>query len=124
MGDLFSLEGRYNRAKYFWSSLAVGVIEYILSFILGLAVGYAGGDQFTAGILSLFISVPAFLLIAFLTVKRLHDIGKSGWHYWLLLIPLYNIYLGLILLFQKGETGENQYGPDPLMPTTSAQASW
>ena len=32
----------------------------------------------------------------------------------MLLIPLYNIYLGLTLMFQKGTEGENAFGTDPL----------
>jgi hypothetical protein len=47
-------------------------------------------------------------------VKRLHDLDRSGAHYWLLLVPLYNIYLALLLLFKKGTTGPNRFGPDPL----------
>jgi len=43
----------------------------------------------------------------------LHDLGKPGWHYWLMYIPLYNVYLSLVLLFTKGATGPNQYGEDP-----------
>lgn len=39
-------------------------------------------------------------------VRRMHDVGKSGWF---ILIPLYN----LILACTEGERGENQYGPDP-----------
>jgi uncharacterized membrane protein YhaH (DUF805 family) len=49
-----------------------------------------------------------------ITVKRLHDLGRPGWHWWLFFIPLYNIYLGLVLLFQRGTPGPNLYGPDPL----------
>jgi uncharacterized membrane protein YhaH (DUF805 family) len=39
----------------------------------------------------------------------MHDVGKSGWF---LLIPIYN----LILACTNGETGANQYGPDPKNP--------
>jgi hypothetical protein len=53
MSDLFSLEGRCNRAKYFWISLAIAVLANVLAFLLGAVVGAAGGDQFTASILSL-----------------------------------------------------------------------
>jgi len=49
------------------------------------------------------------------TVKRLHDLDRPGWHWWLLLIPLVNIYMGLVLLFAKGTQGPNQFGRDPLM---------
>jgi uncharacterized membrane protein YhaH (DUF805 family) len=39
-------------------------------------------------------------------VRRMHDVGKSGWH---LLIPVYN----LILLLSEGTRGSNKYGEDP-----------
>ena len=39
-------------------------------------------------------------------VRRVHDIGKSGWY---LLIPIYN----LVLVLTEGEKCENKYGPDP-----------
>ena len=46
-------------------------------------------------------------------VRRLHDLGKSGW---MLLIGLIPFFGGLYLLFlfaQPGQSGPNQYGPDP-----------
>ena len=54
------------------------------------------------------------IINAFAAVKRFHDLDRPGTHYWLLLIPFYNIYLGLVLLFEKGTVGDNKYGPDPL----------
>ena len=39
-------------------------------------------------------------------VRRMHDVGKSGWF---LLIPIYS----LILTLSKGHEGTNEYGPDP-----------
>jgi uncharacterized membrane protein YhaH (DUF805 family) len=122
MGGLFSMEGRYNRAKYFWTCLVIGLIANVLSFILGIMVGSAGGDTSTAQALSLFISIPAAVIAAFQVVKRLHDLDRPGSHYWMLLIPFYNIYLGLVLLFQKGTVGENSYGPDPLGVTLASGA--
>jgi uncharacterized membrane protein YhaH (DUF805 family) len=49
-----------------------------------------------------------------ITVKRLHDLDRPGWHWFLLAVPIYNIYLGLVLLFQRGSWGGNRFGPDPL----------
>ena len=50
-----------------------------------------------------------------ITVKRLHDLDRPGWHWWLMLVPLVNLYIGAILLFAKGTVGHNQFGRDPLM---------
>jgi uncharacterized membrane protein YhaH (DUF805 family) len=54
-----------------------------------------------------------YVLIAFLpglavAIRRMHDVGKSGWF---VLIPIYN----LILACTDGDQGDNSYGLDPKM---------
>jgi uncharacterized membrane protein YhaH (DUF805 family) len=57
---------------------------------------------------------PCYLIVALISivpalslgVRRMHDVGKSGWF---LLIPIYN----LILALSDSEVGENQYGAFP-----------
>ena len=46
-------------------------------------------------------------------VRRLHDIGKSGW--WLLigLIPLVGAIVLLVFAVFDSQPGDNQYGPNP-----------
>lgn len=110
--DLFTTQGRANRMWYFWHILlddlamfTAGVLLLVLAVTLNLpllilpAVG---------------VFVAGFWAGICITVKRLHDLGRPGWHWALLMVPLYNIYLGLVLLFQKGTDGPNEFGPDPL----------
>lgn len=47
------------------------------------------------------------------TVRRLHDINMSGWYLLLSMIPIVNIFLGLMLLFKQGDDSTNNYGPPP-----------
>lgn len=47
-----------------------------------------------------------------LAIRRMHDIGKSGWF---CIIPIYNI----ILACTPGDVGPNKYGPDPKEPVKS-----
>lgn len=59
-----------------------------------------------------------YILIAFvpmlsLTVRRLHDTGKSGLMMLVGIIPFIGAIWLLILLVSEGEYGANQYGPDP-----------
>lgn len=111
-GGFFSMKGRLNRARYFRRILIPWLLSIICAFA-ALAVHGFRGD---------FISPSLFdgpwilfcVIIAFEDVKRLHDLDRPGWHFWLLLIPLYNIYLQGLLFFKKGTEGENNYGPDPL----------
>ena len=48
-------------------------------------------------------------------VRRMHDVGKSGWY---ILFPIYN----LILAFTEGDQGTNQYGLDPKNPEDELEA--
>ena len=43
------------------------------------------------------------------TVRRLHDVGKSGWNVLLGLIPVVNFYI-IYLLVRRGDKGDNRYG--------------
>ncbi len=51
-----------------------------------------------------------------LTVRRFHDLDRSGGDYFLLLVPLYNIFVAFELQFKKGTVGPNRFGADPLQP--------
>jgi len=114
MGKLFSMEGRISRQQYFLWTIAVVVVTYVVAFVVGFVTGATGGTTEGAGVLGFIIGTVGAIVQAFLVVRRLHDIGKPGWHYWLFFIPLYNIYLGLILLFTPGDSGTNEYGANPV----------
>lgn len=114
MKDLFSMKGRINRQKYFVTSLIIAIVAYAVAFMIGFAMGMTGSSSSAAGTLGFVVGIAAAIVQGFLVVKRLHDLNKPSWQYWLLCIPLYNIYLGLVLLFVKGTAGTNEYGDDPL----------
>ena len=111
MGKLFSTEGRIGRQQYFLTTLAVVVVTYFIAFVVGFVAGITGAGESAATFLGFIIGVVGAVVQGFLVVRRLHDLGKPGTHYWLFYIPLYNIYLGLVLLFTPGESGSNEYGP-------------
>ena len=110
--DLFSPQGRANRSWYLWHI----VLDDLVMFTAAIALMMIGGATNLP-----FIFVPAAgVMVAgiwaavCITIKRLHDLDRPGWHWWLLMIPLYNMYLGLVLLFSKGTDGPNRFGSDPL----------
>jgi uncharacterized membrane protein YhaH (DUF805 family) len=113
-GGIFSMRGRYNRARYFWTSLILSVVFNIPRLLVRLAAESLGDGYAIAMFIALAFAFAGAVLVAFQVVKRLHDLGRPGWHYWLLLIPIYDIYLALVLLFCKGTAGPNPYGVDPL----------
>lgn len=65
-------------------------------------------------LVSLFFLIPSLAV----SVRRLHDIGKSGWFILLTLIPLVGSIIFIVYAAQEGEPHANQYGEDPKSPQT------
>lgn len=108
--------GRARRSEYWYFRLATAVI-FFLFIILGvvlyaitsngsLAVGLA------CGLLVLY-SLATLIPSLSVSVRRMHDIGKSGWTIFVAMIPLVGPIWMLVLLFTEGDSGENYYGSDP-----------
>jgi uncharacterized membrane protein YhaH (DUF805 family) len=56
-----------------------------------------------------FLFLPGWAVL----VRRLHDVGKSGWFLFIALIPVVGAIWLLVLLFKDSQPGENKYGPNP-----------
>jgi uncharacterized membrane protein YhaH (DUF805 family) len=98
--------GRLGRGGYSWRTLVLLIAEAV---ILPQFINAHSHDAQELGVP---LVAGAFaLLMAWFTVKRFHDMNRSGWSYFLLLIPLFNIYVGFQLLLVKGTDGPNRYGP-------------
>jgi len=104
----FSLNGRISVADYWIKGVLVLFPLGLLVFLGDMAVGASG--FICSGFLLVSIWVGAALL-----VKRWHDRDKSGWYYWVLLIPLVGPIWTLIEAgCMEGTKGDNRYGPDPV----------
>jgi uncharacterized protein len=99
--SFFSFGGRLNRAKYFWTMFAIGLVLNIMIVIWPSSTN------------TIIILSP--VAVFFPVIKRLHDINKSGGFAFLMFVPPLNLILGIVLLFMKGTIGPNQYGDDPLL---------
>ena len=97
----FSFEGRIRRLEF--------GLSYILYILLAVCIGALSSES---PILGLFAIPLAWFWLAQLC-KRFHDRYHSGARIFTLIIPLYNIYVSLMLFFADGDEYENDYGPDP-----------
>ena len=70
-------------------------------------------EALNIGLLSLFYSLAVFIPGLAVTVRRLHDIGRSGW--WLLIgiVPLVGVFVIFVFTLLDSQPGENKYGPNP-----------
>ena len=89
--------GRARRSEYWYFVL----FNLIISVGL-LGIGYAIHFAYLRNIYSLAVLLPSIAV----GVRRMHDVGKSGWF---VLIPIYTI----ILAATDSQPGPNEYGPNP-----------
>lgn len=104
--SLLSFKGRIRRTRYWVTNFCIGLL-FIPSNM--------EGDTMSEGvaIFTLMIFIPSIWIMLAACVKRLHDLGKSGWMALLSLIPIINFIIGIYMAFFKGEECDNQYGPNP-----------
>lgn len=96
--------GRARRKEY-WMFVLVNMCIVVVLQLLARAVSIVSIVAAIYGLATLVPSVAA-------CIRRLHDIGKTGWFTLLAFVPLANFYL-IYLLAQDGQRGGNAYGADP-----------
>ncbi len=106
----FVFQGRARRKEY-WMFALFNMLAYIaLAIVEGiLGMGGEGG----LGVLSTLYTLAVLLPSLGVTVRRLHDTGRSGWWLLICLVPFIGGIVLLIFLVLDSQTGTNQYGPNP-----------
>jgi len=102
--------GRAGRKEYWYFVLFNTIIGYVLSFIEGLT-GIAPNVDFS--VLSLVYALVVLLPGLGVSIRRLHDTGRSGWWLFIGLIPLIGAIIIIIFTATGSQEGTNQYGPSP-----------
>ena len=108
-------KGRARRKEYWMFYLfacIIIVIAMILDNLLGITFSLHG-ESLGYGWLYLITALGLFVPTLAVAVRRLHDIGKSGWWYLVILIPLVGVIWLIVLLATDGEKGENKWGTNP-----------
>lgn len=101
----FITEGRARRKEIWGFMLFATLIYFVLLFLVAVGIIPEGVTYFYA----LIVFLPNLAV----NIRRLHDLGLSGW--WLLagLISFVGLLGAIPLLFVEGEKRRNKYGPDP-----------
>jgi len=104
-GNYATFGGRSSRSAYWYWTLfgcLASVATSFLDFVVGSGV--------TIGLLVL---APLLLPDLAVGVRRLHDVDKSGWNYFWVLLPFIGGLYVLSLMLQAGDWGRNSYGDVP-----------
>ncbi len=103
--------GRARRKEY-WMFVLFNVIFSIVAAILDNVLGLAIKDVGYGPIYILY-ALAVFIPGIAVSVRRLHDTGKSGWFILLGLIPCVGGIILLVFMVTAGDVGDNEYGSDP-----------
>jgi uncharacterized membrane protein YhaH (DUF805 family) len=114
-------KGRAPRAEYWWFflfnfifGLALSIIDSIIGTQVTLNLGWGG--KLMTGVLNMIYMLAVLIPGIAVSVRRLHDIGKSGWMCLIALIPFIGPIWLIVLLATDGNSGDNKYGPNPKQP--------
>lgn len=105
--------GRATRTEYWYFTLFSTLIQVVLT-IIGVALTEIQSLAMIMSIISMLVSVALLIPSISVTVRRLHDIGKSGYMFFITLIPIIGMIWLLILLCTASDIGENKYGTPSL----------
>ncbi len=89
----FVFKGRAVRSEY-WHFLWIGLVISLVPHL---------------GPVLCLLLLPAYISVL---VRRLHDTDRSGWFYWLSLIPLIGTIILIEFLASKGTSGTNRFGEE------------
>jgi uncharacterized membrane protein YhaH (DUF805 family) len=119
----FTFQGRAARAEFWWFGLFIFIILAVVYSIAGWLAVATMSDGSMSIVGDLAIAVAALIVLVFfipgiaVTVRRLHDLGYSGWWYLAQLIPVVGGIISIIMFIgflMRGNVGTNRFGPDPL----------
>lgn len=111
-----TFSGRASRSEFWYFVLFNFMINFVL-FGTAVSMDEEGAHKdveimfllFAMMLYSLLTMIPGLAV----AVRRLHDIGKSGWNYLLAFVPIVGSIVLLIWFCWKSEPTPNKWGPEP-----------
>jgi uncharacterized membrane protein YhaH (DUF805 family) len=100
-----NFSGRACRSEFWFWRLFYLLVAIGLGIIEGVVRIHG-----PVGLLELGMFLPSLAM----SIRRLHDLDRSGWWYFLVLIPIVGWIVLLIWYCTRGTEGPNRFGPDPL----------
>ena len=101
-----NFSGRASRSEFWWFCLfnfIIGIVTTVLFF----------WNTDIMNVVQTIVSLALLLPGLGLCVRRLHDIGKSGWWILLAFIPIIGAIILIIFYCQNSQMQTNEYGPVP-----------
>lgn len=106
-----TFSGRARRKEYWFFKL----FDVLVFFLLSMVDVVIGTNDYGLGfgLLSIIYGLGTLIPSLAVGVRRLHDIGKSGWWLLICLIPIIGVIVVIVFSCLDSQVGENKYGPNP-----------
>jgi len=119
LNNYATFSGRARRSEFWFFVLfnmifalvAMGIDNVLGTTFWHSKMGY--GVSLPYGYIYLLYVLAVFIPGLAVAVRRLHDVGKSGWMYFIVLIPIIGSIWLLVLFFTDSEVGSNKWGENP-----------
>ena len=106
--------GRARRTEFWMFNLFTLIVAFICVFCdIFLGFDIMTDPEFFNGPITNIYLLASLLPGLSVIVRRLHDVGKSGWFYFLALIPIIGPIWLFVLLVTDSQPGENKWGTNP-----------
>ncbi|MCL4546647.1 MAG: DUF805 domain-containing protein [Deltaproteobacteria bacterium] len=97
--------GRSRRAEYWYFAL----FSTIISILLEIISFFVLKNLIIVYLYDLAVLIPGLAV----SIRRVHDIGKSGWFILINLIPIVGFIIWIVYMATDSQPGENKYGQNP-----------
>ncbi len=101
-------DGRSRRSEYWYFVL----FNFLISLSISVVSEFIFNNTFI-GVTGVLYSLAVFIPSLAVTIRRLHDSGRSGWFILLPLIPVIGAIVLIVFLATDSQPGSNQWGPNP-----------
>ena len=123
---VFTVNGRIGRLRFLaWTlvlSLAMfAIVGALFTVGLGIAAASPTAAIIIGSLLGFVVLVASVWISVQITVQRLHDLGWSGWLWFLNLVPIVGSIFPILLIVLPGNAGANQYGAPPPRNSTAVK---
>ena len=112
--NYLNFTGRASRKEYWMWFLFFSILVIISSFLdrlLGL--DFIESSTASEGVVWLIVCIVHLIPGIAVTVRRLHDVGKSKWYLLISLVPTVGLIWIFYILCSNGDSGANKYGVNP-----------
>ncbi len=108
--------GRARRSEFWYFTLFNMIFAFLamgIDNVLGTTLNMGYEISLPYGYIYIIYALATFIPGLAVVVRRLHDVGKSGWMYFIILIPIIGGIWLLVLICKESQVESNKWGENP-----------